>query len=139
MPAAKRSRKSGARVSTKRGKNLKASLDDAVTKRKHSVSDEEDVEQKTPVAKRTKTDQTSVNSERWIPYFRSEKLHALDDGDALQLAAAGDEQDGDSKGLETVAMQVRLQLSNDFHTLIEVGEPGELWNCDLTRTDLTLL
>lgn len=120
MPAAKRSRKSGARVSTKRGKNLKANLDDAVKKRKHTVSDDDDIEQKTRVAKRTKTDQTSANSERWIPYFKSKRLHAVDDGEATHLAAAGNEQDGDSKGLETVAMQVRLQLSNDFHALFNI-------------------
>ncbi len=107
MPAAKRSRNSGARASTTRGKRLKANVDSAVTNGKHSVSDDASEEQ-TRVTKRTKISQTSANPERWTPYFKSRKLHTLDGGEAMQLAPAGDEQAGDSKGLETAAMQVCL-------------------------------
>lgn len=108
MPAAKRSRKSGARASTTRGKRLKANLDSALTNGKHFVSDDDNVEQTTRVNKRTKISQTSANPERWTPYFKSKRLHTLDSGAAIQLAPAGDEQAGDSKGLENSAMQVRL-------------------------------
>ena len=108
IPAAKRSRNSGARVATKRGRSLKANMDSAVPSGEHFVSDDENVEQKMRVAKRTLTNQTSANPERWTPYFNSKSLHALDDREAMQLAAAGDEQAGDSKGLETAAMQVCL-------------------------------
>ena len=108
MPAAKRSRNSGARVSTKRGKSLKANLNNTATNGKHFASDDENVEQEMRVAKRTKTEQTSTNPERWTPYFKSKNLYALEDGEAMQLAAARDEQAGDFKGVEMTAMQVRL-------------------------------
>ncbi len=111
MPAAKRSRNSRTKISNKRSKSLKADSDSAVTSNKQFVSDDENLEQ---VAKRTKTNQTSANSKRWTPYFNSRKLHNGSEGP--QLAAPGDGQAGDSKGLETAAMQVSLQLLNDFHT-----------------------
>ena len=111
MPAAKRSRSSRTKASNKRSKSLKADLDSAVTISKDLVSDDENVEQ---VAKCTKTKQTSANSKRWTPYFNSKKFH--DGYEGPQLAAAGDGEAGDSKGLETAAMQVRLPLLKDFHT-----------------------
>lgn len=102
-------------------------MDSAVPSGEHFVSDDENVEQKMRVAKRTLTNQTSANPERWTPYFNSKSLHALDDREAMQLAAAGDEQAGDSKGLETAAMQVYLQLLNDFHTFWKIVRRANFW------------
>ena len=114
MPATKRSRKSGAKIPTKRGKNFKkAKMDNAVTNTKHLVfEEEENVEQMTQAEKHPKANQTS---ERWTPYFKSKRLHSLSHGEAMQSAAA----DGDDEAREeTAAMQVRVQLfnNNDLHT-----------------------
>ena len=114
MPATKRSRKSGAKIPTKRGKNFKkAKMDNAVTNAKDlALEEEENVEQMTQVAKYSEAKQTN---ERWTPYFKSKRLHSLSHGEAMQSAAA----DGDDEAREeTAAMQVRVQLfnNNDFHT-----------------------
>lgn len=60
---------------------------------------------------------TNQTSERWTPYFKSKRLRSFSHGEAIQSAAAdGDEEAEDSNGLETAAMQVRVQLfNNDFY------------------------
>lgn len=114
MPATKRSRKSGSKNPTKRGKNLKKpKIDNTGTNDKDfPVEEEENVEQMTQVPKRPEAKQTS---DRWTPYFKSKRLHSLSHGEAIQSAAA----DGDEEAREeTAAMQVRVQLFNNhgFHT-----------------------
>ena len=134
MPASKRSRNSGARVSTKRGKTSKANSSNAVKSGKHSASDDENVEQEVRAAKRTKTEQTSASPERWTPYFKSKKLYAVEDGEAMQLAAAGDEQAGEFETLETTAMQVILTaLERTPYVLEESSAERNLLDCDLTN------
>ena len=121
MPATKRSRKSGAKVPTKKGRSFKkAKMDDAMTDGKRLVFEEEkNMEQMTQVEKPPKANQTS---ERWTPYFNSKRLHSLSHGEAIQTAAAdGDDEAKDSMGLETAAMQVCVQLfTNNFHTFWKI-------------------
>ena len=132
MPATKRSRKSGARNPTKRGKNFKKpKIDNIATNGKDlALEEEEIVEQMTQVAKRPEANQTS---ERWTPYFKSKRLHSLSHGEDMQSAAA----DGDEEAREqTAAMQVRVQLfDNDFHTFCKIiaAERNPFGLCDLTR------
>ena len=99
-------------------------MDNAVTNGKHLVSDEENIEQKTQVANRLNMNQTS---ERWTPYFKSKRLTSLNHDEAMQSATAGDEEAGDSKDLETAAMQVRVQLFNDFHTFWKIVRRATFW------------
>ena len=99
-------------------------MDNVVTNDKHLVSNEENVEQKTQEAQRLKTNQMS---ERWTPYFKSKSLRSLSHGEAMQSAAASNEEASDSEDLETAAMQVRVQILNYFHTFWKMVRQANLW------------
>ena len=91
-----------------RSKSSQAVTDNAIINGKHLGSEGENIEQEMRAAKRTKTERTSAHPERWTPYFKSKRLRDVEDDEAKQLAAAGDEQSSDSEGVEATAMQVRL-------------------------------
>ena len=109
MSATKRSRSSRNIAATGNDKALRENINNAVTNGKRLASEIDVPEKKARTAKRTKTEHSSANGERWTPYFRSKRLNTLQDGGALHSDAVRGQPTGTSDSSETAAMQVCVQ------------------------------